>query len=216
MAAKEDLPISPIEKLDEDSLIVIFKKLPVADLVRAERVSKSWQQIAKQSWGGFKKLSLTEEYLGLRPVGTRHEYKDINKEMVEQIFTRCGRYLEEIDASKNIIDVTILIGKYCKNIQSINFGRVSAEGTAKMAKNCTNIRKLIIQRRPSYERKKFEDELGNLFSNNRKLRSVELDRYNYYPPIDCLLKLPLDQMMTLKTGLEGEELKVNFVTFIRK
>ena len=43
---KEDFMESPIQKLDQDSLICIFNKLPVADLVRVERVSKSWQKVA--------------------------------------------------------------------------------------------------------------------------------------------------------------------------
>ena len=73
---ENDFLESSIRKLDENCLILIFNKLSAADLVRVERVCKSWQEIAKQSWSGFKILTLTPEQLGFRPVGTEHTYQD--------------------------------------------------------------------------------------------------------------------------------------------
>ena len=84
--SKEEFLVPPIEKLDEDSLICILSKLPVADLVRVERVSKSWQEIAKKSWSGFKKLDLRPSKLGLRIC----TYKRMDHHVVEQILLRCG------------------------------------------------------------------------------------------------------------------------------
>ena len=128
LLTKEDFQESPIQKLDLDSLILIFQKLPIADLARIERVSKSWQEMAKLSWSSIKKLTLTPKFLGLRPVGTRHAYKDITSAAFEKILEKCGKKLVEIDALYIEFDVSPLIAKHCKNIQSINCFKVSVEG----------------------------------------------------------------------------------------
>ena len=117
---KEDFTESPIQKLDQDSLFCILRKLPVADLARLERVSKYWREMALQSWSGKKKLVLSPKQLGLRPVGTAHDYKIIDKNVIEQVLVKCGRYIEEIDASDIFnIDVSFLIAKHCKDIKSV-------------------------------------------------------------------------------------------------
>ena len=95
---KSDFVESPIHKLDKDSLICIFNKLPVADLIRIERVSSSWHQIAKQSWSNFKKFTVHRRKLGLRTVGIRHVYPKINyKDIVEGVLKRSGKYLLEFN-----------------------------------------------------------------------------------------------------------------------
>ena len=134
---KEDFMESPIGKLDEDSLIGIFNKLPVADLVRIERVSKFWQQIAKQSWSKLKKLTVHPRKWGLKTVGTRHSYPDLNEDVVQEVLKRCGQYLLEFNLTLddrlynntyNRFDYTLLVANYCKNIQSINVFKSSCEG----------------------------------------------------------------------------------------
>ena len=149
--AQEDSIVSPIEKLNQDCLMSIFSELPIADLARCERVCKSWQEIAKLSWSGFKKLSLTPKGLGLRPVGTKHAIKEINEEVVEQVLIRCGKYLEEINASKIRADFSLLIGEYCKNIQSISCYKVSSTGLEQLTKNCTSIFELKIHNLSNFE-----------------------------------------------------------------
>ena len=141
--SKQDSKESSIEKLDEDCLIYIFSYLPVADRVRVERVCKSWQVSAQQSWTGLKKLNFTPKELGLRSVGTKHEVKEINEEVVEKILKRCGRYLEEINDFKSC--TTFLISKYCKNVQTIKLSNFSKKLIKELARNCTNISNFKIE-----------------------------------------------------------------------
>ena len=103
--SKGDFLESPIQKLDENSLICIFKKLPATYLVRAERVCKNWQKLAKQSWNGLKKLTITPKHLGMTTLGTSHRCKFIDDHVVEQVLKRCGKYLKEIDIIKIRPDV---------------------------------------------------------------------------------------------------------------
>ena len=190
---------SPIQKLDEYSLICILNKLPVADLVRVERVSKSWQQTAKRSWSSFKKLLLNSIHLGLKLVGTRRTKKKIMDKAVEQILMRCGRYLEEVDASNSRDDCySSLIAEYCKNVQFINCFEFSTEAIKKIVQNCKNVSRLKIHNpsicKDKEEFKKLQELLRNLSSNNTNLRSSKLDS-KYKISDDCLLKLQ-DQMNT--------------------
>ena len=53
---------------------------------------------------------------------------------------------------------------------------------------------------------KFEKSLEKLFSKNRKLRFLELDYERNILTTEFLLKMPLDQINTLKIGLRGENL----------
>ena len=143
--SEEDSHKSPIQKLNEDSLICILSKLPVSDLVRVERVSKSWQQIAKRSWSGFRKLSLNPNDLGISPVGTRRTNKKMMEDAVKQILIRCGRYLEEVDASDSRDDCySLLVAEYCKNIQCINCFEFSTVVIEKLKRNCKNVFRLVI------------------------------------------------------------------------
>ena len=224
--SEEEFLDCPIRKLDQDSLICILSKLPIADLARVERVSKFWQEAALQSWTGIRKLFVTAKFLGLRSLGmdiirrkeiqrekisesllcTVHEIKEINEDMVEQILKRCGKSLKKIDVSAIYIDVSYLIGKYCKNIQSINCFYVSNKGIKKIAKNCTKISELAIHKFEDRENKKLHEALGTLFANNRNLKSLKLDKYHEISD-DSLLKLPLEQMNKIEAGLTEENLE---------
>ena len=211
--SKENILESPIQKLNADCLSCIFKKLSIVDLIQAKRVCRSWQKIAKWYWSGMKKLTLTPKQLGFRPVGTQHAYKKISEHVVEQILKLCGRYLQDIDASKmDSVDMSYLIGIYCKNIRSVKLLNASIEGIEEMAKNCKNIFKLVIRNCPEYKSEKFEEALGNLFSSNRNFRHLEL--HLIYKPrthevtADFLMKLPLDQMIRIYVfGLKGKHLE---------
>ena len=98
-SANEDLAFidSPIKKLDETNLICVFNYLPIADLVRIERVSKFWLKIAKYSWSKLKKLHLHPKKLGMKTIGTKHSFKNIDEDVVDKILKRCGKYLKEIE-----------------------------------------------------------------------------------------------------------------------
>ena len=215
-STKEDSVFSnsPIEKLDENSLICIFKHLSIADLVKVERVCKSWQVIAKQSWSKVKKLSMNPKELGLKPLGTMHRYKEINKDVVESILKRCGKYLLEIDILIRNIDGLLLVAKYCKNIQTIDCRNSSVRGINEISENCKNISKMRIC--GIDENEEFEDALGNLILKNRKLRVFELGSYDKIRG-DFLLKLPLDQMENIAVPpIKNSENFINLIKSTKK
>ena len=81
-----------IEKLPEEILIHVFKCLPIADLVRIERVRKSWRETARKSWVNMKELRMDSLYSELKSIPV---VLDIH--ILEAIVKRCGRYLEKID-----------------------------------------------------------------------------------------------------------------------
>ena len=137
---KVDFMEPAIRKLNTDSLILIFNKLPAADLVRTERVCRAWRKIAKQSWSTFKKLSLDPRELGLRTIGTGHVYPYINNDVIEKILKRCGKYLLEFDQKEYCYDCLLLVANHCKNIQSINCYQISLEGIEELSQNCSNIK----------------------------------------------------------------------------
>ena len=221
MDLKEDSLESPIQKLDEDSLICILSKLPIADLVRVERVSKSWQEIAKKSWSGLKKLDFRWEKLGLRPVGTDHAIKKINKKVFEQVIIKCGRYLKQIhfslDYDRGFVS---LIAKYCKNIQLISCFSTSTSEIEQLAVNCRNITELSIKFINDFEVDgKYNQSLGKLILKNRNLRSLKFDYNNNMRTADSLLSPhldePLGQLTCLKTKLKGKTL-INVLKRTRK
>ena len=206
--SKNDNIVSPIQKLNQDCLISILSKLPMADLVRCERVCQNWREVSLQSWSAFRKLFLTPEYLGLRPIGTRHTYKDITENVLEQVLKRCGRFLQEFRSRRTKFDASLLIAEYCKNIQSIKIPVMSIARMEKLGKNCTKISELDFD---VYKQcnQKFDEALGNLFLNNNKLRSFNLSIDSQYElSSDCILKLPLHQMTTIDISLTKENLRI--------
>ena len=48
--------LQTFQKLPKEILMHIFELLPIADRIRIERVSKSWQEAAKVSWRNLKEL----------------------------------------------------------------------------------------------------------------------------------------------------------------
>ena len=205
--AKEDFLKSPIEKLNQKTLILIFKNLPIIDLVKIELVSKYWQETALLSWDKLKKLSIVPKKYRMdtdpNSPFIRYEYENINE--IGKLLKRCGKFLEEIDTEYVKTDISSVIADYCENIKSICCHKVSIEGVEKLAKRCKNISKLTIIILEPDANKRLEEALGNLFSNNRKLQFLELDP-NCDLSVDCLLKLSLDQMIIMKTGIRGQSL----------
>ena len=47
---------SPVEKLNHDCLIKIFKLLSIADRIRIERVCSKWKEISRMSWSSMNEL----------------------------------------------------------------------------------------------------------------------------------------------------------------
>ena len=193
LSTEED-SYSAIEKLNDDCLEYIFQFLSVADRIRIERVCRKWKKVAKNSWTKFKVLNLDAKYLGLKPSNIRHEIPTITDHITEEILKRCGRYLKKIDSNfLKLTDFMCLVAKYCKNIQTITYVRVTVQGLKTLIRNCNNISDLYL----SYylEKPKEDTLLGELFSKNRKLRALKFCISDGFG--ECLLKLPLAEMEKL-------------------
>ena len=205
IASKREDELRVIEKMPEEILIYIFNYLPIADRVRVERVKKSWQESAKKSWNNIKEFKMESLYAELKSIPTR-----LNSLAIESIVLRCGRYLKKIDVnSNNILSCSLsIIAENCPNIQSINCSMVSFNGLKKLSDNCRNITELIIKE--FEEGDELDQVLGDLFSKNQKLQS--LDMLGYQGNGDCLSKLPFDEIITIKLpslrSWEGGEQKI--------
>ena len=87
-----------IENLPEEVLVIILRKLPIADRVKCERVNRRWRVVARySSWNKMKHLNSNSVSWGLLPKGKRHEIPEINPVGVESILKRCGKYLKSIE-----------------------------------------------------------------------------------------------------------------------
>ena len=187
---------SSIEKLNNDCLISIFHLLPVADRIRAERVCRRWQEVAKDSWSTFKVLNLDPRCLGLRLRGKRRlQYSLINQHLIEKILRRCGRYLESFVADFFIRKKFVhLIAEYCQNIKSLTWKEATVKDLKELFK-CNNIVKLDTVFSTALVEKE-EKVLAELFFKNRKLRIVNI--VGLLGTGECLLKLPLEEIEGIK------------------
>ena len=180
---------SPVEGLNDDCLTYIFNLVSVTERIRIERVCKRWECIAKASWSKSKELQMNAQVLGLNI-----DLKDIDGLYVaEEIFRRCGRYLEKIIVVTIDYYMASLLVKYCPIIQSIKCNEISIVGIQILSDNYKNISKLNILCELDDS---FEEALGNLFFNNKNLKFLKFP--NYHCSVDCLMKLPLDKIVTIK------------------
>ena len=113
-----------------------------------------------------------------------------------EILIRCGRYLEKIDLRflKSPICILPIIAYHCPNIRSITCNKASVEGLKNISENCRNITELRINEFEVVD--ELDGVLGALFSNNKKLQV--LDILGYKGNGNCLLKLPFEEITTIK------------------
>ena len=193
IALKKEQELGRIEKLPEEIFIYIFNYLPIADRIRIERVNKSWQETAKKCWNKFRELKMKSMYLGLEVMPVT-----IDRCILEAIVKRCRNYLEKIDVYT--LDFTKcalpVIANHCPNIKSINCNKASVKGLKKLSENCRNIVEMrIIELEEGYE---LDKVLGDLFSRNKKLQTLDILRCERNDVGFCLSKLPFDEIIALK------------------
>ena len=111
-----------------------------------------------------------------------HAYPELNEKVVEEMLKKCGKYLIQFNAENIEFDYTLLVAKYCKNIQSINFWKTSLEGIEELPKNCKNIKELNIfyVKLGFASNESLESAIGNLISNNKNFRSLVLGQFHAY------------------------------------
>ena len=208
---------SPIQKLNEYNLIMIFNYLSIVDRINVERVSKTWQEIAKKSWTKVKILKFHPEFLGLRPFGTKYQ-NAINKYTFDKILKRCGKYLTKIDTTStkytfNFDECLLsLVAKHCPNIQSIVCFAVSREGLEALMQNVRSLSEFssiwVLE-------KDCEDILSRLFTKNKKIRILNLclrEMKGY-----CLFNLPLTEITKINiTEINNSTFQKNLTEALKK
>ena len=201
VALREQEKYQLFEKLPEEISIHVFKFLPIVDRIRIEKVCKSWQELAKQSWHNIKELKANPKFFGLKPRWYR--YPKIDNVMLEAILKRCGKYLEKINVeSPNVYDGSYecplsIIAEYCPNLHSITCNKFSVPGFEKLSEMCQKLFEISITSEILKELN-FEEILGNLISKNKKLRILNIPKFIGNGAF--LLKLPFEEITTIKIG----------------
>ena len=201
-------------KLPREMVNHIFKFLPAIDRIRIERVSRFWQEVAKQSWNNFEELKMNPRLLGLKPTRRLLEYPTMNNLMLEEILKRCGRYLKKIDVNKINDDCGLsIIAEYCPNIQSINFHEVSVKGLKKLSENCKKIFEIINNGFLIYS-DEINDEIENLISTNKKLKILNFKRFVGTGAF--LSKLSFQEIRVIKLYCVNNDHEHNLINAIKK
>ena len=91
-AAKSQITIN---NLDDDSLAIIFNKLLYRDRVGIESVFKRWRDVSKANWGTYSKHLIIDDDINIFP-SLHNDNPEKNKNILEKVLKRRGRYLEEI------------------------------------------------------------------------------------------------------------------------
>ena len=201
-------------KLPEEILILIFKSLTIADRIRVERVCKSWQEAAKQSWNNLKDLKLTHKFLGLKPIRRFFEHPGIrnNNQILEAILKRSGKYLKKIDINHNgIDDAPSKIANNCPNINSVAFDQFTVQGLKKLSKSCRNIYEINIGYRHDQE---FGDSFTDFISSNKNLKVLNMPQYKGTGKF--LTKLPFKEITTIHINSIIENHEDNLINAIKK
>lgn len=172
----------PVEMLIDDCLIYIFELLTIPECIIIERVSKRWKDVVSQCLSKFKALDINSQYLVLN---FHHEKNYFACHLTDKVLKRFGRQLEKI---------------YCS-------GKMSVDIIKNLSNNCENLSELVVKCELI---KKFEKELGKLFSNNKKLQVVNFQKFHC--SVDCLMKLSLDNMITIKITSDYGKNKIDDFT----
>ena len=164
-----------INDLDDDSLGIIFNKLPYTDRVRIESVCQRWDAISEDNWSTYcKRLAIDKNLLSSCYNNTRNE----NKNVLEKVLERTGPYLEEVTFERSIDLCCICpkgmikrIAELCPKLKRLNTGFIKLNGDDWLP--CSNLESLSFI---CWGAKLQGDCIGKLFRNNKRLRRLEIFR----------------------------------------
>ena len=159
-----------INDLDNDTLGMIFNKLPYIDRTRIESVCQRWYAISEANWCTYSnRLKIGEDTADFLPwYGNITEKENILK----KILKRLGPYLEEITFQWNVgyfREGTIKwITELCPKLKRLNTGKLILNADDWLA--CNNLEALSF-----FSSKKIEKgKLRVLFLRNKRLRRLEV------------------------------------------
>ena len=163
-----------INDLDDNSLGMIFNKLPYIDRMRVESVCEHWYAVSNANWWSYSKSLRIGEDTGdirIRSYNTISDEK--NKNMLKKVLQRSGPYLEEITFSKVYFTFckrfpmgTIKwIAELCPKLKRLDAGSLRLNADDMFA--CSNLETLSFQ---------FVEQkgLGVLFRSNKRLRRLNI------------------------------------------
>ena len=157
-----------INDLDDDTLGMIFNKLPYIERVRTESVCQRWYDASKENWCIYSKR-LIIDLDDLRSSSTEKNY------ILEKILQRSGPYLEEIicmpfvECNEGFSSITIKrIAELCPKLKRLNAGTLMLNDDDWLA--FSNLEAFSF-----YPVMKVKgDELSLLLSRNKRLRRLEI------------------------------------------
>lgn len=187
--------IKTIEILNNDCLRYIFCHLSILDKIKIERVSKRWREVSKASWSNLKEINLEP----LRPNGYLHERcKKIELNKLIEIWKRCGKYLENIDASSiDGANTLSFVAFYCPNTRVLKANWKDFERNASIE----NLKSLVDLTIVGVSRC-FPKQATRLFENNKNLRSLHLMNSRKLDG-SFFLNLPSLEILRLNNGIFG-------------
>ena len=110
-----------INYLNDESLVCIFKYLPMFDKLKIEAVCKKWQNLSIFSWSNENNLRLCWSFLVQNRL--TEASKDFATRFTINIIKKCGTYINSLtifeDSKLELLILFKSISKYCKNIRKI-------------------------------------------------------------------------------------------------
>ncbi|XP_060078371.1 F-box/LRR-repeat protein 7-like isoform X2 [Ylistrum balloti] len=172
-----------IQRLYDDSLMLIFSFLSVKEHVRVERVCRRWRHLAQKSWNRQHKLQFRHMFKGF--------IKGLTDSILNSLLQRCGVYLRALDLSASPQLLSDLcadsIGANCPNLTELNVSGASVTDVSlrTIAQACPKLRGFI-QERSFYVGDK---GLTSLFQGCQSLEHVDVQN-NAGIVGDCFHSLP--------------------------
>ncbi|KAJ8673256.1 hypothetical protein QAD02_004518 [Eretmocerus hayati] len=176
----EECP-SPIVYLNDDCLLHIFSFISASDALEVESVCRRWQKISLVLWKSFRTFDVTSEQLEY-DYDLDHNGMGIDLPICKQVFSNCWNYLTRINLSR------VMSFSKIKNLMNIDddcltFSPLTQKAMKKQVMDldnliqCENIEELWLC---SCVIEVNDETLKQLFKNNRKLRSLYLNKYRLF------------------------------------
>ena len=165
-----------INDLDDDSLGMIFNKLPYIDRMRIDRVCQRWYAISEANWCTYSKhLAIDEDFL--TSFGNTTE-----TDILDKILQRSGPYLEEVTfewcmPQKFPMGTVEWVAKLCPKLKRLNPGALTLKKDDLLA--CRNLEALVL-----YFTKYNDDHFEAVFRNQKRLRRLEIIQLLELTPSD--------------------------------
>ena len=162
-----------INDLDDNSLGMIFNKLPQIDRVRIESVCQHWYAVSIANWCIYSnRLTIRDSTARFLP---SHNNTTKKETILEKILQRSGPYLEEIIIIPIVGILPSLnwirfkwIAEHCPKLKRFDAGLLNLNDDDVLA--CSNLEALRIR----CFRKQKRATLGLLFRINKRLRQLEI------------------------------------------